>query len=188
MPQILTVPGSHSKPLHRWDTDRSPPTSSGKHCPDFGFSSSVTSGSPLAQSDSRCISVGDRVKVTRGALTRNSLTRARREPPRPSAATNASLCIVDQTLPLAAAAARQQSERAGSMPTGAARRGRAATTAGGGRVELCSPSLPPRFSHPSASPGRQSQDAQSKHSLLHRATTQVFFHTERLPLPPKCFL
>lgn len=149
------------------DTNRSPPTSSGKHCPYFGFSSSFIIGSLLAQSDLWCISVRGRVKMTREALTRN--------PPNPStsgnlplgAATNANFCIMEQTLHLVAAAAQQQSERAGSMPTQMARPGRAATKVCGGRVKLCSRLLPPRFSHPSATPGQQSQDTHSKHSLLH---------------------
>lgn len=37
-------------------------------------------------------------------------------------------------------------------------------------------------------PRQQSQDRHSKHSLLHRATTRLSFHSERLPLPPKPLL
>jgi len=121
-------------------------------------------------------------------LTRNPLTRGTSGSLHLGAAANTDFCTMDQTLHFVAAAAQQQSERAGWMPTQMARPSRAATKVCGDRVEPCSRSLPPRFSPPSATPGQQSQHTHSKHSLLHRATTQVVFHLGRLPLPPKFLL
>lgn len=117
--------------------------------------------------------MGGRVKAARGALSRNPLTHIGKALPR---CCNRHRFLHREPNPAAAAEregrtdARGRGQQAGQPPR---------------RVKA---ELPPRLSHPPATPGQQSQDTHSKHSLSHRATTRLLFHTERLPLPPKPLL